>query len=162
MLEDDGEERISGKEEDAPRPDGVGEVCPRDAVQYPLATVSMDVKGHPIQVVEAVSETLPAAALLDTDVSELVQLLEGRSLGPRKEEEGFLATTRSQARRQKEEEEECRRKEMQSGAQPTALGTEDVVSGQGDEEEGVPEDRREHRALIYSRAAASGRRCHGV
>ena len=134
-----------------------------DAVQYPLATVSMDVKGHPIQVVEAVSETLPAAALLDTDVSELVQLLEGRSLGPRKEEEGFLATTRSQARRQKEEEEECRRKEMQSGAQPTALGTEDMVSGQGDEEEGIPEDGREHRAghsrgwmVIYSRAPQAG------
>ena len=55
-----------------------------DAVQYPLATLSMDVKGHPIQVVAAVSETLPAAALLGTDVPELVQLLEGRSLGSRK------------------------------------------------------------------------------
>ena len=55
-----------------------------DAVQYLLATLSMDVKGHPIQLVPAVSETLPAAALLGTDVPELVQLLEGRSLGSRK------------------------------------------------------------------------------
>ena len=50
-----------------------------DTVLYPLADVNMEVDGLPITVEAAVSETLPTAVLLGTDVPQLTELLRGQS-----------------------------------------------------------------------------------
>lgn len=50
-----------------------------DIVLYPLADVNMEVDGLPITVEAAVSDTLPAAVLLGTDVPQLTELLGGQS-----------------------------------------------------------------------------------
>ena len=47
-------------------------------VLYPLAEVTIEVDGVPLQVEAAVSETLPVAVLLGMDVQELVGLLRPR------------------------------------------------------------------------------------
>ena len=74
-----------------------------DTVLYPVANVTMEVEGIPLRVEAAVSDTLPVAVLLGTDVPELGDLL-GRPVIPKKTpQEGALVVTRAQARRQKEE-----------------------------------------------------------
>ena len=74
-----------------------------DTVTYPLARVTMAIKGHTIEVIAGVAEALPAPTLLGTDVPELAVLLEGRALGPQtgdeEEQDGLLTMTRSQARK---------------------------------------------------------------
>ena len=57
-----------------------------DTVLYPLVDVELEMNGQSIHVEAAVSESLPVAVLLGTDVPELYQLL-GRETpeGPTKE-----------------------------------------------------------------------------
>ena len=73
-----------------------------DTVLYPLADVNMEVDGLPITVEAAVSETLPAAVLLGTDVPQLTELLGGQSK-KFKLEDVLVVTTRARARQQLEE-----------------------------------------------------------
>ena len=52
--------------------DGVVVRCVHgDAAVYPLCKVRIQLEGHSIQVVAAVSETLPTSVLLGTDAREL-------------------------------------------------------------------------------------------
>ena len=46
-----------------------------DTVLYPLASLQLQVEGLPLQIKAPVSDTLPVAVLLGTDVPELVQLV---------------------------------------------------------------------------------------
>ena len=70
---------------------------------YPVAKVTMEVEGAPLQVEAAVSDTLPVAVLLGTDVPELGDLL-GRPVIQKKtpHEGDALVITCAQARRQEE------------------------------------------------------------
>ena len=88
-----------------------------DTVLYPLADVNMEVDGLPINVEAAVSETLPAAVLLGTDVPQLTELLGGQSKKS-KLEDVLVVTTRARARQQLEEEILRREKEVRTGAKP--------------------------------------------
>ena len=46
-----------------------------DTVVYPMAQICLEVDGHKINTAAAVSNTLPMAVLLGTDVPELLTLL---------------------------------------------------------------------------------------
>ena len=48
-----------------------------DTVLYPLAEVTMEIEGKPIEIEAAVSDTLPMSVLLGTDNPELSELLTG-------------------------------------------------------------------------------------
>lgn len=56
-----------------------------DTVLYPLARVELQIDGWHIWTEAAVSDTLPTAVLLGTDVPELPQLLGSRPLGSEEE-----------------------------------------------------------------------------
>lgn len=100
-----------------------------DTVLYPLAEVELEVSGKPIVVEAVVSETLPVAVLLGTDVPELSQLLGGE---PKKEPcQAMMVVTRARAREQLEEEAAQREQELSSGAQPIPVWMEpDTTSGE--------------------------------
>ena len=93
----------------------------RDVTLYPLAEITVAVDGLLFQVEAAVSEKLPAAVLLGTDVPELSKLLGVDKLQEVELQDVKVVVTRAQARRQLEEEILRREKEIQSGAKIAVL-----------------------------------------
>ena len=89
-----------------------------DTVVYPMAQICLEVDGHKINTAAAVSNTLPMAVLLGTDVPELLTLLNCRTLRGKVETSEAFATTRAASRRRVEEEREQARREKSSGVQP--------------------------------------------
>ena len=92
-----------------------------DTVLYPLATISLEVEGRPIEVEAAVSDTLPMSVLLGTDIPELTELLQGKTAQTNAKEQAFMVVTRAAATKKKIEEEEYQRKEESCDVQPKAL-----------------------------------------
>ena len=79
--------------------DGVVVRCVHgDSALYPLCNVRIELEGRYIQVVAAVSDTLPTSVLLGTDVSELGKLL-GMKIAPKTtspgEQRAYMVTTRA-------------------------------------------------------------------
>lgn len=91
-----------------------------DVVSYPIAEVQISVGGRCITVEAAVSDTLPRAVLLGTDVHELGDLLEQQKVA-----RSYAVLTRKQAQQRLQEKEELRRKEEESGARPAPMGEEE-------------------------------------
>ena len=83
-----------------------------------MAQICLEVDGHKINTAAAVSNTLPMAVLLGTDVPELLTLLNCRTLRGKVETSEAFATTRAASRRRVEEEREQARREKSSGVQP--------------------------------------------
>ena len=92
-----------------------------DTVLYPLTEVDLEIDGLPIRVEAAVSDSLPVAVLLGTDVPEMSALL-GRESEPKNQQDVMVVVTRAQARQQLEEELLRREREIQSGAKPNPVG----------------------------------------
>ena len=90
-----------------------------DVTLYPLAEITVAEDGLLFQVEAAVSEKLPAAVLLGTDVPELSTLLGVDKLQEVVPQDVMVVVTRAQARRQLEEEILRCGKEIQSGAKST-------------------------------------------
>eukprot|EP00731_Ephydatia_muelleri_P034136 Em0048g12a len=95
-----------------------------DTVVYPMAQICLEVDGHKINTAAAVSNTLPMAVLLGTDVPELLTLLNCRTLRGKVETSEAFATTRAASRRRVEEEREQARREKSSGVQPKPVPAE--------------------------------------
>eukprot|EP00731_Ephydatia_muelleri_P007213 Em0003g1461a len=95
-----------------------------DTVVYPMAQICLEVDGHKINTAAAVSNTLPIAVLLGTDVPELLTLLNCRTLRGKVETSEAFATTRAASRRRVEEEREQARREKSSGVQPKPVPAE--------------------------------------
>ena len=90
-----------------------------DTVLYPIARISLEVEGKPIEVEAAVSETLPISVVLGIDTPELTELLQSES---KKENSDALAViTRATEERKKAEEEESLRREMMCGVKPNSI-----------------------------------------
>ena len=95
-----------------------------DTVLYPLARVTLEMDGRHIVTEAAVSETLPVAVLLGTDVPELPQLL-GTELIATGEElvaDAMAVSTRGQTKRRETEQKTQEEKDAASGAITTTLG----------------------------------------
>ena len=94
-----------------------------DTALYPLAEVTIEVDGVPLQVEVAVSETLPVSVLLGTDVPELGGLINGtvasRTAPP--PADALVVVTRTQTQRQQEEETVRARRQQESGVRASAL-----------------------------------------
>ena len=86
-------------------------------VLYPLADGELEVHSQSIRVEAAVSESLPVAVLLGTDVPELYQL-RGRETPEGSTERVMVVVTRAQARQQHAKEVARQNKESSSGVQP--------------------------------------------
>ena len=71
-----------------------------DTVLYPLASVEHEVDGQHITAEAAVSDSLPMAVLLGTDIPELPQLLGSGLLGSKREEAAvaLIVSARGQKR----------------------------------------------------------------
>ena len=73
----------------------------------------------------AVSDTLPMAVLLGTDVPELADLLDGEFLGTQANQQqgdkALLVTTRAKAKQQQEAEVLQQQRELESGVRPNTL-----------------------------------------
>ena len=93
-----------------------------DTVLYPLVEVDLEIDGLPIRVEAAVSDSLPVAVLLGTDIPEMSALL-GRESEPKNQQNVMVVVTRAQARQQLEEELLRREREIQSGAKSNPVGT---------------------------------------
>ena len=107
-----------------------------DTVLYPLAEVDLEIDGLPIRVEAAVSDSLPVAVLLGTDVPEMSALL-GQESEPKNQQDVMVVVTRAQARQQLEGELLRREREIQSGAKPNPVGTPAVKdSAEGSTAEG--------------------------
>ena len=89
-----------------------------DTVLYPMAQVCLEVDGHKINTAAAVSNTLPMAVLLGTDVPELLTLLNCRTLRGNVETSQAFVMMLAASRRRAEEEREQARRERSSGVQP--------------------------------------------
>ena len=74
-----------------------------DMRKYPVALIELEVSGRKLKVRAGVSDHLPVAVLLGTDVPELAELLGINEAG----EEGYLVTTRAQSRQSRQEAETC-------------------------------------------------------
>ena len=92
-----------------------------DTVLYPLAEVEMEVDGVHIKVEAAVSDTLPVAVLLGTDVPQLTQLLGEELKTPSEQADAMVVVTRARAKQQLEEEICRREKEALTGASSQPL-----------------------------------------
>ena len=88
---------------------------------YPLPEITVAVDGLLFQVEATVSEKLPAAVLLGTDVPELSTLLGVDKLQEVEPQDVMVVVTHAQARRQLEEEILRRETEIQSGAKSTKI-----------------------------------------
>ncbi|KAL5516201.1 hypothetical protein EMCRGX_G001479 [Ephydatia muelleri] len=113
-----------------------------DAAVYPLCKVRIELEGHSIQVVAAVSETLPTSVLLGTDARELGDLLGMKmpqgTLSP--VEQQAYVTTRARGAAEASREREERSNEEQSGVNPNpvVMTTETEVWDLGNQlEEGI-------------------------
>ena len=89
-----------------------------DTVLYPLAKISLEVEGRPIEVEAAISDTLPMSVLLGVNIPELTELLQGEE--QKETEEAYAVVTRAEAKKKKAEEEESRRQEA-CGVQPKGM-----------------------------------------
>ena len=113
-----------------------------DAAVYPLCKVRIELEGHSIQVVAAVSETLPTSVLLGTDARELGDLL-GMKMPhgtPSPVEQQAYVTTRARGAAEASREQEERSNEEQSGVNqnPVVMTTETEVWDLGNQlEEGI-------------------------
>ena len=87
-----------------------------DIVRYPL---ELEVDGVPVTVTAAVSERLPVAALLGTDIPGLVGFL--HSDAPADSVSNALVVTRAQAKQLTDTEASQQRKEEQEGVHPNPL-----------------------------------------
>ena len=74
-----------------------------DAMAYPLAEVSVEIEGKPVFVKAAVSDTLPQAALVGTDVPGMLKMLQRTESMGQPLEEALMVTTRSCSRKEPEE-----------------------------------------------------------
>ncbi len=93
-------------------------------------------EGRSIEVEAAISDALPMAVLLGTDIPELPELLQG---GQSKKIEGvFAVTTRAAKKKQQEEAEEHHRRERVCGVQPSAIGLETSTTTEGSGEASKP------------------------
>ena len=125
--------------------DGVVVRCVHgDAAVYPLCKVRIELEGHSIQVVAAVSETLPTSVLQGTDARELGDLLGMKmpqgTLSP--VEQQAYVTTRARGAAEASREREERSNEEQSGVNPNpvVMTTETEVWDLGNQlEEGILE-----------------------
>ena len=113
-----------------------------DTVLYPLARVELQIDGWKISTEAAVSDTLPMAVLLGTDVPELPQLLGSGPLGSEEESiaDALVVSTRAQRRRQEAEQKDLERKDAESEAQPRTV---DLLSREGVEPVSAPEEAAE-------------------
>ena len=91
-----------------------------DTVVYPIAEVELQVEGRLITVEAAVSDTLPRAVLLGTDVPEMSELLEQKKTGKHKGK-ALVVMTRRQAKMQQEREAAMQQRQKESGARPTPI-----------------------------------------
>ena len=64
-----------------------------DMNKYPVALIELEVSGKKLQIRAGVSDHLPVAVMLGTDVSELTEPLDIDEVG----EGGYLVTTRAQS-----------------------------------------------------------------
>ena len=96
-----------------------------DTVTYPIAKVTLDVKGKQITMEAAISKTLPRSVLLGTDVPEL-----GELLGRRKTDHALVVMTRSQRREQEKEEKRSRMKEQDCGVSAKPVREKEVTLGE--------------------------------
>ena len=87
-------------------------------VVHMMAQICLEVDRHKINTAAAVSNTLPMAVLLGTDVPELLTLLNCRTLRGKVETSEAFATTQAASRRRIEEEREQARREKSLGVQP--------------------------------------------
>ena len=133
-----------------------------DTVLYPLAEVELEVDGLSIHVEAAVSESLPVAVLLGTDVPEFYQLLGGEP-PERLAENAMVVVTRARAQQQHEEEVARQYKELASGVQPNPveeqvepIGSEfaDDLFVPGRSRERAPLTRRQKRVIRREFASA--------
>ena len=123
-----------------------------DTVLYPLAQVDLEIDGQPLEVQAAVSDRLPMAVLLGTDVPQLRGLLSGELLGSEPRIENALVVTRARAKQQLEEEAKQRQRELSTEVQPTTLNQIEGIPEQEDlptvpenpedEEIGIPVELR--------------------
>ena len=86
-----------------------------DIYRYPLATIHLDVDGVQVEVMAAISQTLPVSVLLRTHVSQLVQLLH-----PVPQSEAFVVT-RAQTKREADGVESNCQKDIDSKVQTTPV-----------------------------------------
>ena len=97
-----------------------------DTAIYPLARVRMEVEGVGMEVKAAVSDSLPVAALLGTDVPQLGALLHANPLAVHTPGmDHALVVTRAQARREAEETGEAKQRQISSGVRPHTLASND-------------------------------------
>ena len=110
-----------------------------DTVLYPLAQVGVEIGGRLLEVEAAVSETLPMAVLLGTDVPELADLLDGEFFATQtnqlQADEALMVTTRAKAKQQQDAEVLRQQSELQSGVKPKALGVHMDSGGASTDEE---------------------------
>ena len=122
-----------------------------DTVLYPLAEVELEVDGRSIRVEAAVSESLPVAVLLGTDVPEFYQLLGGEA-PEYPTEEAMVVVTRARARKQQDEEVAKQNKELASGVQPRPV--EELVGSEFADDLFVPGRTRERAPQTKSQKRA--------
>ena len=99
-----------------------------DTVMYSMADICVELDGCTIDMVAAVSDTLPMDVLLGTDVPELGRLLSQAS----ERVEVFMATTRAQAKKEARAKRDSLGKELWSGVrlnpilldEPQGIGSE--------------------------------------
>ena len=125
-----------------------------DTVLYPLAQVGVEIGGRLLEVEAAVSETLPMAVLLGTDVPELADLLDGEFFATQtnqlQADEALMVTTRAKAKQQQDAEVLRQQSELQSGVKPKALGVHmdsGVASVDEESAKGTEVDERDRESL---------------
>ena len=97
-----------------------------DTVLYPLASMHLSIGEKTITVKAAVSETLPVAVLLGTDVEELSALMEREVTLDDHIDNVMVVETRASKDRRLEEERLVREREVLTGATPTPLESEGI------------------------------------
>ena len=99
--------------------------APGDVLKYPVANVQLMIGSTKIDVKAGVSETLPAAVLLGTDVDEMLPLLQethhSKGAGRPQVAKALAVETRAQAKHRQKEEVLEKLKESRSAATPTPI-----------------------------------------
>ena len=102
-----------------------------DSVEYPLARVTVSVRGKPYSLVAAVSESLPVSVLLGRDVPVLIELLQVAGSAA-----DVLVMTRAQKRQHQQAEAELDSRNATAGAETTPVELEEA-EGEGAESFGA-------------------------
>ena len=122
-----------------------------DTELYPLAQISMEVEGRPIEVEAGVSNTLPMGVLLGTDTKELVDLLVCD--GDKAVEDALVVSTRAGLEKQKLATEEYSHRE-------SACGVRTHVLVGGDRQEGGTSGGVRLHVFVGGDRHYAGLKCH--